>query len=67
MQRFKGTPTTDQLTKYLGTLFLETGVPSYLLTDDGGSMRGRFKMWCNDLGVVVEKSSAFNPISNGTA
>ena len=30
-------------------------------------MRGRFEMWCNDLGVVVEKSSAFNPISNGTA
>ena len=67
IQRFKGTPTTDQLTKYLGTLFLETGVPSYLHTDDGGSMRGRFEMWCNDLGVVVEKSSAFNPISNGTA
>ena len=67
IQRFKGTPTTDQLTKYLGTLFLETGVPSYLCTDDGGSMRGRFEMWCNDLGVVVEKSSAFNPISNGTA
>ena len=30
-------------------------------------MRGRFEMWCNNLGVVVEKSSAFNPISNGTA
>ena len=67
IQRFKGTPTTDQLTKYLGNLFLETGVPSFLRTDDGGSMRGRFEMWCNDLGVVVEKSSAFNPISNGTA
>ena len=64
---FKGTPTTDQLTKYLGQLFLETGVPNFLHTDDGGSMRGHFKMWCNDLGVVVEKSSAFNPISNGTA
>ena len=67
IQRFKGTPTTDQLTKYLGQLFLETGVPNFLHTDDGGSMRGRFEMWCNDLGVVVEKSSAFNPISNGTA
>ena len=67
IQRFKGTPTMDQLTKYLGQLFLETGVPNFLRTDDGGSMRGRFEMWCNDLGVVVEKSSAFNPISNGTA
>ena len=30
-------------------------------------MRGRLEMWAKDLGVVVEKSSAFNPISNGTA
>ena len=30
-------------------------------------MRGHFEMWANDLAVVVEKSSAFNPISNGTA
>ena len=67
IQRFKGTPTTDQLTKYLGQLFLETGVPNFLRTDDGGSMCGRFEMWCNDLGVVVEKLWAFNPISNGTA
>ena len=30
-------------------------------------MCGRFKMWCNNLGVVVEKSSTFILISNGTA
>ena len=65
IQRFKGT--TDQLTKYLGQLFLEIGVPNFLHMDDGGSMRGHFEMWANDMGVVVEKSSAFNPISNGTA
>ena len=27
----------------------------------------RFEKWANDLGIVVEKSSAFNPISNGMA
>ena len=66
IQRFKGTPTTDHLTAYLKKLFLEVGVPKFLHTDDGGSMRHRFEMWANDLGVVMEKSSAFNPISNGT-
>ena len=67
IQKFRGTPTTDQLTAYLGKLFLEVGVPNFLRTDNGGSMRGCFKMWAKDLGMVVEKSSAFNPISNGTA
>ena len=65
IQCFKGTPTTDQLTKYLGTLFLETGVPSYLRTERRWvNARQVLRCWCNDLGVVVEKSSAFNPISN---
>ena len=67
IQHFKGTPTTDHLTAYLRKLFLKVGVLKFLRTDDGGSMRHLFEMWANDLGVVVEKSLAFNPISNGTA
>ena len=31
IHRFKGTPTTDQLTNYLGKLFLEVGVPNFTL------------------------------------
>ena len=67
IQHFNGTPTTDILTAYMKKLFLEFGITRYNRTDDGGSMRQRLEQWANDLGVVVEKSSAFNPISNGTA
>ena len=67
IQRFNITPTTDHLTAYLRKLFLEVDVPKFVHTDDGGSMRHCFEQWANDLGVEVKRSSAFNPISNGTA
>ena len=65
LQRFNRTPTTNSLTDYLKKLFLEVGVPLYLRTDDRGQMRHRFKQWANYLGIKVEKSLAYNAISNG--
>ena len=64
LQKFSRTPRTDSLTAYLKGLFLEVGVPRYLRTDGGGQMRDKFEKWANDLGIEVDKSSPYNPISN---
>ena len=42
IQRFKGTPTTNQLTTYLAKLFLEVGVPKF-------SPHGRWRFACGDV------------------
>ena len=58
---------TEKVTKVLRRWFLDFGFPQVIRTDNGPQFRGPFDEWCNDLHIIHELSSPYNPQSNGHA
>ena len=75
VDRFSGLPwfqaiknlSTETITKYLLKIFQTYGYPRSIQSDGGPQFRGRFKTFCNELGIIHEASSPYNPHSNAQA
>ena len=65
--KFKVTPSTQQVTDALKSIFLQFGFPLFLRTDGGGQYRTGFTSFCKENEIEHQLSSAFNPSSNGSA
>ena len=65
-ERLTGT-TTEKVTKALERWFRDFGFPRVIRTDGGPQFRGPFDQWCEDLHIIHELSSPYNPRSNGHA
>ena len=59
--------TTDATTAQLAKWFNVFGWPLRIRTDGGPQFRNNFSHFCRTHGISHEKSSAFNPESNGLA
>ena len=53
------------MTSALERWFYQYGIPSCLRSDGGPQFRLEFSRWCQELGIRHEKSSSYNPESNG--
>ena len=75
VDRFSGFPFVAKLTHTstraiidkLMTWFSVEGMPRRIRSDGGPQFRGPFEEWCECTGIIHEKSSAYNPESNGLA
>ena len=52
---------------WLDTVFCQYGYPDRVRTDRGPQMRGKLEEFCRRAKIVLERSSAANPRSNGSA
>lgn len=75
VDRFSGWPwtarltstTTDDVTRWLSTIFVEHGFPEVIRSDNGPQFRNKFADWCSDHWIRHETSSPYYPQSNGLA
>ena len=60
-----GSLKTDTIIKALQSTFYDFGRCGRIRTDGGPQFRSQFSAFCQELGIVHEKSSPYNPQSNG--
>ena len=65
--KFGPAPSSLQLVQILKKWFLEFGTPKFLRCDSGPQFLGPFIEFCTESSIIIERASAYNPQSNGTA
>ena len=65
--KFGPCPTSFQVVQILKKWFLEFGSPKFLRVDSGPQFLGPFVEFCEESSIIIERASAYNPQSNGTA
>ena len=65
--KFGPCPTSFKVIQILKKWFLEFGSPRFLRVDSGPQFLGPFVEFCEESSITIERASAFNPQSNGTA
>ena len=58
---------TKAITEVLKTMFMQYGIPNRIRSDGGPQFRGEFQSWCQDMDIVHEQTSPYNPQANGHA
>ena len=64
-KKFAATPSTEQVTKALEGIFNVCGYLECLLSDSGPQMKRLFDIWCADMVIEHNVSSAYFASSNG--
>ena len=65
--KFGPAPSSLQVVQILKKCFLEFGTPKFLRCDSGPQFLGPFIEFCTESSIIIERASAYNPQSNGTA
>ena len=65
--KFGPAPSSLQVVQILKKWFLEFGTPKFLRCDSGPQFLGPFIEFCTENSITIERASAYNPQSNGSA